>query len=657
MLKKWSHILVFVWAWSLLVVNGGQAQQAAAVDPSTIPINYQSQVPGEMVFYNGKIVTVDDHGFTSRLGTIAQAMHVKDGKILHLGNNAEIRAMAGPNTKAIDLKGRTVIPGFILTHEHPYDWGSVHTPSFKKYITDDQVVIRVMENSPQENVKALPGVVAEAVSKAQPGQWIFIVITSGKNFEYHEMSNGGLGRRWLDPSVRVPREMQITKEQLDQWAPNNPLYVHSWLAVTGLAPRVNGLNQKGMEEALKVLPSGSAHQDSEIGGRTIFSEIIMKDHYPQLVQVMWSSMDWWAGYGMTTFQSHLYTPSNMRVNRDLDRRGLMPIRNAWTFRWNSEYMFEDLFFVTDIASRLNEGSDYYWNTGAAFRTIGGGGDCTSAQLVPSPQVAEELLAELRERQTRNCRSAAGSKEYDILVKYIRAGGRFANLHTTGDGTIDGMLQAIQQGSKEAGMTEEQIRAKRHVMDHSVMWPRPDQIPIIKRLGMVVSGDSMEIKMSAPTAFALYGEKVSGWIMPRKSLLEAGIYSTFEVDRPIQTTTNLTIFSEGIAPMLDRKGWDGKVYAQNEAVDRESALKMATYYGAYDVFREKVQGSLEPGKWADFLVLDRDYLTIPVDDIKNIRVLMTMVGGKVIHLVPSLARETGMQPAGEQVNLGGPAAQW
>ena len=69
------------------------------------------------------------------------------------------------------------------------------------------------------------------------------------------------------------------------------------------------------------------------------------------------------------------------------------------------------------------------------------------------------------------------------------------------------------------------------------------------------------------------------------------------------------------------------------------------------------GSLETGKLADLIVLDRDYLTIPVDDIPKIRVQMTMLGGKVVHLVPSLAREAGMQPTGSQVVLGGPAAQW
>ena len=618
----------------------------------------QAQQTPDTILYNGKIVTVDDHGFSSRLGTIAQAMHVRDGKILHLGNNADIRAMAGPNTRVMDLKGRTVIPGIILTHEHPYDWSSVDIYALKKYLTDDQVVVRILENSPQENVAALPGVLAEAVSRAKEGQWIYIVITSGKNFEYHEMSNGGLGRSLLDPSMRVPEEVQITKEQLDAAAPNNPVYVGGWLSVTGVR-RGEELNQRGIEEAEKVLPPGPAYQSQEISGRTIFAEVIMKDYYPQLVQIMRSGLEWWAGYGMTTYASHLYTPSNLRIWRELDRQGQMPVRNMWTFRWNSEYLLSDLFFITDIATRLGEGSDYFWNGGAAFRTLGGGGDCTSALPVRSSKIMqeEEFSEEMRERQQRNCRFAPGSREFELLEKFVRAGGRFVNLHTTGDGTVDGMLTAIEQASKAAGMTEEEIRAKRHGADHTVMWPRPDQIPVLKRLGMVASSDGYEIVMSSPTVFDLYGERAARWIAPKKSLTQAGIYNSLEVDRPLQTTTNLTIFSAGIDPIITRRAWDDKVYAQNEAVDRESALKIATYYGAYYVLRENVLGSLEPGKWADLLVLDRDYLTIPEDDIRNIRVLMTMVGGKVVHLVPSLAREVGMEPAGAQVELGGPAAQW
>ena len=93
------------------------------------------------------------------------------------------------------------------------------------------------------------------------------------------------------------------------------------------------------------------------------------------------------------------------------------------------------------------------------------------------------------------------------------------------------------------------------------------------------------------------------------------------------------------------------------ISREIALKTGTIWGSYYVLKEDVLGSLEPGKFADFLVLDRDYLTIPEEQIEEIRILMTAVGGKIVHLVPSLAKELGMQPTGAQVELGGPAAKY
>lgn len=110
-------------------------------------------------------------------------------------------------------------------------------------------------------------------------------------------------------------------------------------------------------------------------------------------------------------------------------------------------------------------------------------------------------------------------------------------------------------------------------------------------------------------------------------------------------------------MVDRKAWDGKVYNPDEKVGRGLALKTATVFGAYYLLRENELGSLSRGKVADFIVLDRDYTTIAESDIENIRVLMTSVGGRVVHLVPSLAKELKLQPAGAQVEVGFTAAHW
>ncbi len=206
------------------------------------------------------------------------------------------------------------------------------------------------------------------------------------------------------------------------------------------------------------------------------------------------------------------------------------------------------------------------------------------------------------------------------------------------------------------MTMEEIRAKRHAYDHMALSPRPDQIPRIKNLGMMTGGTDLRTwEGGTEQVFRNYGEQAVEWVVPRKNLLDAGVMNSVEIDRPIGYT-NLTYFHV-LYTGITRKDADGKVWGARQSVSREAMLKAATIWGAHYAMRENKMGSLEPGKLADLTVLDRDYLTIPVDDILNIRVLMTMVGGSVVHLVPSLAREIGMQPTGAQVELGGPAAQW
>ena len=206
------------------------------------------------------------------------------------------------------------------------------------------------------------------------------------------------------------------------------------------------------------------------------------------------------------------------------------------------------------------------------------------------------------------------------------------------------------------MSLDQIRAKRHAYDHMGMSPRPDQITRIKNLGMIVGGYNLQLwEGGGERLLANYGEQAVEWMQPRKNLLDAGVMNSVEIDRPIGYTdlTYFTVLYAGIT----RKDQNGKVWGPRQAISREAMLKFASLGGAYYAKREDKLGSLEPGKWADLVVLDRDYLTIPVDDILNVRVMMTMVGGEVVHLVPSMAREIGMQPTGAQVELGGPAAQW
>jgi adenine deaminase len=115
-------------------------------------------IHADLIIYNSKVVTMDDAGFTSSPGTIAQAIAVRDNEILALGSNAEVRALAGPQTKQIDLKGRMIMPGFVLTHGHPTDrvWESGFT-SLSHVLREgnEHMVIRILKGTPEDRSPAL----------------------------------------------------------------------------------------------------------------------------------------------------------------------------------------------------------------------------------------------------------------------------------------------------------------------------------------------------------------------------------------------------------------------------------------------------------------------------------------------------------------------
>ena len=120
----------------------------------------------QTIVFNAKIITADDASFNPTVGTVVQAMAIRDQKILAVGNNNEIRALAGPETRLIDLQGRTVVPGLIMVHNHPMDWAPVVPEIMDKVVPRDVMVTRVITGSPQEQLDRLPQVLRETVREA-----------------------------------------------------------------------------------------------------------------------------------------------------------------------------------------------------------------------------------------------------------------------------------------------------------------------------------------------------------------------------------------------------------------------------------------------------------------------------------------------------------
>jgi hypothetical protein len=585
----------------------------------------------DLIVHNARILTVDDKSFTPQLGTIAQALAVRDGKILAVGRNAEILDLKGPSTKVMDLKGRMVMPGMINTHDHPYYWVMYHEAIFKNVVTDDSIVTRFLEGTLDDQIRDFEASLKEAVSKAKPGQWIYIVPFEGGKQEYREGKT-----QWLRKAG--------TRETLDRLAPDNPV------AIGAGTPYL--VNSEGLERYLQVYSgleqysaySGDVkearrtHMLSTFAGRRFLWDVVFKDHLDIAAELTRQELSWFAGYGNTTIGSTFEGYNALAKHADLDREGKLPVRVAWGY---SGPVFEEPFFLRSLAAQIGKGSDHLWMISAVPESVLG--SCTSL-----PGRTPEVKAR------ENCVLGPGSTNRQKLYSLVKAGARIGTLHTGGDQDIDYLLQTILQASKDAGFTPEQIRAKRHAFDHCDLAPRPDQIPILKEMGIIASCSDNQIWENMHLKVQDYGERAATMRTPRKSLTEAGVMNTLELDEPLgQSDYNAFFFFwEG----LTRTGQDGKVYGPSERTSREVMIKAATTWASYYVLRENQLGSLEPGKFADFIVLDRDILKIPEGEFPKVRVLMTAVGGNVVHLAPPLAAELGLRPAGAQVQFGPPKGQ-
>ena len=598
---------------------------------------WAQQAP-DTILYNGKIVTVDNHEINADVGTIAEAVAIQDGKIVAVGSNAEIRRMAGGSTQSRDLKGRTVLPGFAATHDHPMDWDQLNPYIVKKVVTDDMHIERFLNEAPEQNLQKFPRVLEEAVRAAKPGQWIRISLLHGREYRGMRENTGFLGR-------------QITKQMLDLAAPDNPVLVRAGFVGMVVNQKAFELTNQWYEEnggdnMPHWGPLGPEVEQNGLGSVS-FRGVEQDVLYPNdvLREIYRLGTSWWAGYGVTLNASAIYTAAALNAYNTLDRNGEIVIRIPWTWLGsNGTDHFADPYFRATMNLMQGIGSDHLWMGGVWPAGIGT--DCTTL-----PGTTPEVKA--REPE---CSFGPGTAARQALYNLVKSGGRFTGMHTGGDKDIDYVLEIIQQASKDAGMTLEEIRAKRHAYDHMAINPRPDQVPILANLGMQTGGWDFYIwEGRGQEVLRDYGEEAAQWVVPRKSLLDGGVRSSVEIDRPLGYT-DLTFFTVLYAG-ISRKDQNGAITSPQQGVSREAMLKSATLWGAYYAMREDQLGSLEPGKWADLVVLDKDYMTVPEDDILNLRVLMTMVGGKVVHLVPSLARELGMQAAGAQVELGGPAAQW
>jgi predicted amidohydrolase YtcJ len=582
----------------------------------------------DLIVYNGKIVTMGDASLNNSPGKIVEAMAIRGDRIQELGSNNDVLRSAGPKTRKVDLKGRTVVPGWIDTHSHMHDhsvqlWSKTH----EKEIESVAKRFSVSGKTFQDLTHGIQVVIKENMSHPTPGQWAWIDLPNGGE------SGTGIGVQYL-------LKDGMTRKQLDDLAPEMPVFVLSHPSFL-----LNTAARNAFLDLYEVPPTDQEEKVALTMDTTITRSLVVdqyfKDHLDELANVLEDGLKHEAAAGFTTFSSHIVGLRIQDAYMKLVRADRMPIRFGFAHRFCQQVEPDPAGCMARLGDTAGLGDKYFWNVGATLGGLDAG----------PPEICTTMEAPAQYKSQERCLLQPGNAYAKAIHAALKSHLRYVVNHDYGDKSIDYTMDIMDQVMREdpAAFTPDYMRSRRFSADHCGFYPRQDQLPRMKRLGMIISCDAMFLDRSAPW-LKVYGMDKANRIAPIHSMIAAGIMPTAEAELwNIETGTSET-YPSHLIHLITRKNSLGQVLAPDEAVDRVTAMKMATVWPSYYVLKEKEIGTLEPGKLADFLVLNKDYFTVPESEIGGVFPLMTVLGGKTIVLRKELADEIGQTAVGPQIQF-------
>jgi len=539
----------------------------------------RAQSPADVVFRNGNVYTANDRA------PRAQAIAVKGDRIVFVGSNEAAQKFVGTNTRVVDLKGNTVLPGFTDSHQHLSGVGQREmTLNLEGTTSLDDLLAKLKAR----------------VDQAKPGEWV-------------------TGRGWIETHWQPP--VFPTRWDLDKVSSNNPV----------ILGRADGHGAVANSAALK-LAGVDKNTPNPFGGE------ISKDK--QSGEPNGMLLD--AAQGLVRRRVPPTSPEEaeravvLGVKRDI-ALGWTQIQDAGG-SYDDIAIFKKLYAAGTIKLRiykavygpgpnanrlLNEGP-----TIGAFenrfnvRTIkvisdGALGSRGAALLSPysdAPDTSGFLTVKAEELRP-------------MLVEALRKGIQ-VETHAIGDRANRFILDEYETAFKAVPPAERKIAEPRWRVEHAQI-VNPADIPRFAKLGVIPSmqpSHAIGDLFFAPSRLGL--ERLAGayaW----ESFIKSGVVVPGGSDAPVERGEPMIEFYAAVA-RKDQKGFSSAGWHPEEAVTRAQALKMFTIWPAYAAFEEKLRGSIETGKLADLTILSADIMTIPELDILKTRCVMTVINGEIVY---------------------------
>ena len=548
----------------------------------------------DLILHHGKIVTVD------KQFSIHQALAIRDGRIVRVGNDAEVFKLKGPDTQLIGLEGKTVLPGLIDSHVHPN--GACMT-EFDHPIPEMETIADVL------------GYVRGRAKALAKGEWIQV-------------------RQVFITRLREQR--YPTRKELDEAAPDNPVVFS-----TGPDASLNSLAMKlsAIDKDFKVTDGGPGHaeKDDRTGEPTGILRSCTRyvksqpsgrqptelDRTERLLQLLRD----YASVGLTSVGDRDASPADIDRYRHLREQSKLPVRVAVSHHIDTIGAIEKIEQnIRKVAEHpLVKGDDRLRIIG--IKTYLDGGMLTGSAYMRRPWGVSKIYS-ITDPQYRGVLFIPKERLLPIVRTTIESGLQFT-AHSVGDGAVHTLLDVYEELSRTLS-----IKKTRPCITHC-NFMSAEAVRRLAELGVAADIQPAWLYLDTRTLSAQFGYDRLRYFQPLRSLFEAGSIAGGGSDHmqkigSLRSVNPYNPFLGMWTTITRRAKWhEGRLHPE-EALSREQAIRFYTINNAYILFLDDRVGSLEEGKRADLIVLDRDLLTCPVDDIKDARVLRTYVDGQMIY---------------------------
>ena len=549
---------------------------------SGFPSSTDTAAAPDTIFFNGKIVTVDEKF------SIAEAVAIRDGRFVAVGGNDRIRRLAQGSTRSIDLRGRTMLPGLMDGHLHNAGGG----PGV------DLSRVRSMDE--------LLAAVSARVKSSKPGELVV------SNNDWHEAQ---LKEKRL-PHLR----------DLDRVAPDNPVVLvrggHEFI-----------LNSAGMQRwkitrATKSPDGGEIGHDADgsLNGELIDNarRLVTLPPAPRLTpEAVLAQIRILNASGITSIRipgSFIFGSDPIEtwnMLRELKAKNQLSLRVNYLLRildYSSVERVRET--LAKWAIKPDEGDEWLRIGGMKTGVDGGfeGGHMHDAYEEPHGKGGK----------FKGIRTVPQDRYTAVVRELNRQGWRVAS-HAVGDAAVDQVLEAYTAADRD-----QSIRGKRWSIEHFFV-ARPEQFPRARALDLVISAQN-HLYLAGPSLVKYWGRTRAQQVTPVRTFLDQGFIVAGGTDSPVIPYSPFWAMYH----FISRETISDGVYGANQRVSREEALRMFTINNAKLTFEENIKGSIEPGKLADLVIVSGDFLTVPEKQIENLKALGTMVGGRFVYSDPALA---------------------